>query len=101
VNELKAIRQEIDYNGSALREVIGNPSFKKYFGDLDREDALKTTPKGYASDHDDVEYLKLKSFTVTHQVSDKILTQPGTLKHLTPAFESLYPLIIFLRNAIA
>src|SRR5687768_15678218 len=52
--ELKAIRQEIDYNGSELRMILKEPSFIKEFGDLDREGALKTTPKGYSSDHEDI-----------------------------------------------
>ncbi len=98
--ELKAIRQEIDYNGSALHQVLGIASFKKYFGDLDMEGALKTTPKGYAADHEDIALLKLKSFTATHALSDKVLSNADAMDTLLPAFENLYPLTVFLRNAI-
>lgn len=98
---LKAIRQEIDYNGSEFREILANPSFKKVFGDLDREGALKTTPKGYAADHEDIEYLKLKSFTVTCKVPDKDLTQKQATEIISLNFEKLFPLMSFLRNAIS
>ena len=100
-DELKAVRQEIDYNGSALREVIDGVGFKKYFEDLDREGALKTTPKGYAADHQDIEYLKLKSFTATHSIPDSALTKAGSVKEILTTFEALHPLMVFLRNAIS
>lgn len=99
--ELKAIRQEIDYNGSELRMILKEPSFIKEFGDLDREGALKTTPKGYSSDHEDIEYLKLKSFTAITQVSDKTLTQRSSSDSIISSLEKLFPLMAFLRNAIS
>lgn len=100
-DELKAIRQEIDYNGSELRGVIENKAFKKFFTSLDREGALKTTPKGYSADHQDVEYLKLKSFTATHSLSNNELKTSDSPKVILSAFENLYPFIVFLRNAIS
>ena len=99
--ELKAIRQEIDYNGSEFREILNEPSFKRIFGDLDRESALKTTPKGYPADHEDIEYLKLKSFTITCKISDKDLVQKRSAEIISLNFEKLFPLMSFLRNAIS
>ncbi|HEY0055911.1 MAG TPA: DUF2461 domain-containing protein [Pedobacter sp.] len=99
--ELKCIRQEIDYNASELKEIVSNPEFKKVFGDLDREGALKTTPKGYSADNENIEYLKLKSFTVTCNLSDKSLTQTGAVKKVVAAFAIVYPLVVFLRKAIS
>ena len=99
--ELKAIRQEIDYNGSELREILNEAGFKKIFNSLDREGALKTTPKGYAPDHENIEYLKLKSFTATCGISDKVLTQAKADNMISSQLEKLYPFVIFLRNAIS
>ncbi|MFZ7122370.1 MAG: DUF2461 domain-containing protein, partial [Bacteroidota bacterium] len=50
-DEVKKIRQEIDYNGKDLKKILTKPSFKKAFGGLSREHALKTAPKGYPKDH--------------------------------------------------
>ncbi|MDB5011941.1 MAG: hypothetical protein JWQ25_143 [Daejeonella sp.] len=100
VNELKAIRQEIDYNYSQLQEVIEDEKFKKYFQELDREGALKTSPKGYPADHPHIHLLKLKSFTASHQLSNLQLTKPDAVKNVAEGFANLYPLIKFLRNAI-
>lgn len=98
---LKAIRQEIDYNGSDLRAILNKPDFIDTFGDLDREGALKTTPKGYSADHADIEYLKLKSFTATCQLTDQELTRAGAEDMISSHLEKIYPLMVFLRNAIA
>lgn len=100
-DELKAIRQEIDYNGADLHEVLEAKSFKKYFSGFDREGALKTTPKGYSADHPDIEFLKLKSFSVTHSLSNHDLEKADSTKLILKAFENLYPLMVFLRNAIS
>ena len=100
-DQLKAMRQEIDYNGTEFHKILENKSFKTCFGDLSTEDKLKTTPKGYAIDHPDIEYLKLKSFVAIHQIRDKVLTGPDAIKEVAYIVEKLYPLMVFLRNAIA
>lgn len=98
---LKAIRQEIDYNSSDFHEVVDKPSFKQYFGKPDSDDKLKTVPKGYPADHPDIEYLKLKSFTVSHALKDAELFRSNSPELLLDGFSRLYPFIQFLRNALA
>ena len=98
--QLKAIRQEIDYNSSEFYSIIENNAFKNYFGKLDVEAALKTAPKGYSPDNPNLEYLKLKSFTASHILTTKELSSPNMTKIILNGFEKLYPFMCFLRNAI-
>jgi len=98
---LKAIRQEIDYNGSDFRAIIEDPSFIKYYGKPESEYKLKTCPKGYDSDHPEIEYLKLKSFTFSHMLSRAELTNSGAVEQVVNGFAKLNPFIAFLRNAIS
>jgi len=100
-DHLRAIRQEIDYNGHEFHKIIENKAFKTYFGDMSTEDKLKTSPKGYKTDHPDIEYLKLKSFIAIHQIKDKALNDSGAIKEVADIVEKLHPLMVFLRNAIA
>jgi uncharacterized protein (TIGR02453 family) len=100
-DHLKAIRQEIDYNGAEFRSIVESKSFKTYFGEMNTEDKLKTSPKGYATDHPDIEYLKLKSFIGMHQLKDKVLSNPNATKDIADVVEKLHPLMVFLRNAIS
>ncbi|MEY3678160.1 MAG: hypothetical protein RI924_301 [Bacteroidota bacterium] len=100
-DELKAIRQEIDYNGDDFRAVIQDPDFLNYFGSLNTIQSLKTVPKGYDAHHPDIQWLKLKSFTADHALSMPDLTQSVSAENLIKGFEKLYPLMCFLRNALS
>jgi len=99
--QLKAIRQEIDYNSSDWHEIIDSKDFKSAFGDLHVEGKLQSSPKGYAPNHPDIEYLKLKSFTAGAKLSDSDLISSDSAKIVSGLFEKLYPFIVFLRNAIS
>ncbi|HEY1023729.1 MAG TPA: DUF2461 domain-containing protein [Sphingobacteriaceae bacterium] len=98
---LRAIRQEIDYNASDFHAIIDNALFTEYFPALDAEDKLKTAPKGYPADHPDIEYLKLKSFTVMHKLDEAAMSGLGGVADIAEGFARLYPFIQFLRNALA
>lgn len=99
-DEVKKIRQEIDYNGKDLKKVLTKPSFKKAFGGLSREHALKTAPKGYPKDHPDIELLKLNSFIVWKNVTDKDILGPKSIKTLTTLGKEMKPLMDFLKTAL-
>jgi uncharacterized protein (TIGR02453 family) len=98
--DLKKIREEIDYNTSEFLEIIEAKSFKNTF-ELSQEDKLKKAPKGYESDHPQIELLKLKSFIATFPIKDEEFFKPAIVNQLKNAFESVYPFILFLRKAVA
>lgn len=97
---LKAIRQEIDYNGDDLVKIISSKTFKKYFDGLSEEDKLKTAPKDYPKDHQHIELLKLKSFTVYHSISDAEIQDKKVAKSIADAIVAMQPFISFLEAAI-
>lgn len=99
-DHLKAIRQEIDYNGAELRRLMASASFRKYFGEFDRESALKTAPQGYPKDHPEIELLRLKSFTLSHSFEDSLLTGPSAARRIAGIWKELFPLNRFLRAAV-
>src|ERR1700761_3663089 len=76
---LKKIRQEIDYNAAELKRIIDGAEFKKLFGDFRAQEQLKTAPREYDADNENIGLLKLKSFIVLHQVKDKDLLKPGAV----------------------
>ena len=100
-DQLKLIRQEIDYNGSDFRKSLEEFRRSCSNGLLDTEHSLKTTPKGYAADHPDIEYLRLKSYTVTVPLKPSELKNAAAKKVVLNALGGIKPFIIFLRNAIS
>ncbi len=87
---LRAIRQEIDYNAGAFKKILHSHEFKAIFGALEGE-KLKRAPKGYASDHPEIELLRLKSFLAVHRCDDKTVISKDFLPHCVSIFKTLFP----------
>jgi uncharacterized protein (TIGR02453 family) len=87
---LSAIREKIDSEPEELLKIIGSKEFIKYFGKVDGE-KLKKAPKGYPSDHPNIELLKLKSFLVVNEVSDKLLLTEKYLNHVVNVLKAMKP----------
>ena len=99
--QLAAIRQEIDYSAAELKAVLNAPDFRRYFGQMSG-DKLKKSPAAYSVEHPEIELLKHKSFTATHQMSDDaVLSHTDFRAHAVEVFAAMVPFCQFLRGAIA
>lgn len=72
---IKKIREEIDYNADELKAIFDKKEFKKYFDSFAEMEngVLKTAPRGYPKDHENIELLRLKHFIVEKTITDKEL----------------------------
>jgi|ERR1051325_3018766 uncharacterized protein (TIGR02453 family) len=98
--QLKAIRQEIAYNGPDFEKILKAASFKKYFKTLEGE-KLKTTPKEYDKEHPYIAYLKYKSFVVSTPLKDAQLLNKKATDEIVSVFKSIQPLVAFLNTAVS
>jgi uncharacterized protein (TIGR02453 family) len=98
--QLKLIRQEIDYNGDKLKAIFSSKGFKKYFTDFDQELKLVRMPKEYTEDHAYADYLKLKSYTVTAPIEESVLSDKNIVAKVTAPFIELHKLNQFLNSAL-
>ncbi len=100
--DLKKIRKEIDFFYDDLQKIIGDPEFKKVYGDFDRNDenSLKTSPKNYDKDHPAIEFLKLKCFTASHRIDDDLLTEADFIPKIAAKLALLKPLNHFINRAL-
>ena len=94
---LGAIREIISDEPEKFLKLIQAKDFIKYFGTLQGE-KLKTAPKGYPSDHPQIELLKLKSYLAMNEVSDNEVLKPGFFEHVVNVFKVMKPLNDFLNN---
>jgi uncharacterized protein (TIGR02453 family) len=97
---IKSIRQEIDYNATDLTSIVDAADFKKTFGEFRDQEKLKTLPKGYDADNENIELLKLKSFIAYRDLKDKELTGANAVKLVAQLCAKIHPLNVFLNNAI-
>ncbi|MFL9845932.1 DUF2461 domain-containing protein [Flavobacterium rhizosphaerae] len=100
--DLKKIRREIDGFYEDLEDIVGDPTFKKIYGELERDEknSLKTAPKGFEKDHQAIEYLKLKSFTATAKITDKDLLDKDFIQNTCNKLAALKPLVDFLNRGL-
>lgn len=73
---LAKFRQEVDYNAAELKAIIDAPAFRAYFPEASGE-VMKTTPKGYAADHPEIDLLRRKELFFMHRFTDKDVLKPG------------------------
>ncbi|MGM0946479.1 MAG: DUF2461 domain-containing protein [Bacteroidota bacterium] len=96
---LKKIRREIDYSGAELKKIENEPSFQKLFPEIEG-DKLKTSPRDYEADHPYIEYLRLKSYTVSHPIADKDVISGNFINLALHGFSVMKPFNDFLAKAI-
>lgn len=96
---LAAIRQEIDYNGAQLEEILEEPAFL-HRCHLNREETLKRPPAGYSEDNRYIALLKLKSFTASATLPDNVLSGSDGLAEVLDAFRRMYRFKLFLHDAL-
>ena len=93
------IRKAIVANTKEFLKIVEEKKFRSRFGDLDG-DRLSRPPKGFDSDHPAIEYLKLKSFTVSQEFSATDAMSADYPRKLADSFKAAYPLVTFLREAL-
>jgi uncharacterized protein (TIGR02453 family) len=94
---LSAIREKISDTPDEFIKITNSKEFIKYFGSIDGE-KLKTAPKGYPSNHPQIELLKFKSYLVVNEASDKIVLSNDFSDHVIDVFKAMKPLNDYLNN---
>ena len=101
LDQLKKIRQEIDYNAVELKQLVDNADFKNEFG-LIQGEKLKRAPKGYEPHHPQIELLKLKNFIVMKKLKDKEISQGQQLaEDIFKAYRIAEPFVEYLNVAVS
>lgn len=97
--DLAKIRQEIDYNGEELRNLIAANDFQQYFGKLQGEE-VSTSPKGYAKDNPYIDLIRLKSFVMIHPLTDLQVNSSSFQNTVLSACKAMKPTLDFLNRAL-
>jgi uncharacterized protein (TIGR02453 family) len=96
--QLKAIRSYIDAKPDELREIVGQPGFRKVLGEI-LGDRLQKAPLGYPKDHPMIEFLRLKQFYVGAEPDQKECLKPRFLDTVVRVFEASMPFMRWLQKA--
>ena len=69
--DLLRIRKEFKMDATEIRDILSRQEFQKAFGGFIPENAVKTAPKGFSTDDENIDLIRLKSFVVRHRFTDK------------------------------
>ena len=99
-DRLKAIRSDIYENTDEFKKIINNKNFKKYFKEITSENKLKTAPKGFPKDFEDIDLLRHKHYTVIKYITEDLITSDKFTDEVRETFKALYPFNSFINEAI-
>lgn len=93
-------RNAITKDTAEFLKIVEKKSFRDAFGELSG-DKLKSAPRGFSSEHEAVEYLKLKEFMAWTELKDnKLIVSTDFPKQLVKLAREMYPFVAFLRKAL-
>lgn len=100
--QLREIRREIAFFHDELQELLLEDRFSSYYNGFDRDEnnQLKGGPKDYDKSHPALEFLKLKSFTFSTQITDNEVFSSQFVANTLMQFCSMKPLIDFLYRGL-
>ncbi len=96
---LKAIRTEIFDNSEDFKALVYSDKFLKVYPNM-YDDKLKTAPKGFPKDFQDIDLLKYKSFAFTSVLNDSDVMSDSYVEKVVERMKALYPVNRFLNTAL-
>jgi uncharacterized protein (TIGR02453 family) len=100
--QLAAVRQEIDYQAADLHALLAAPEARQFFPQGMVGEQLKKMPPGYEATHPEAQWLRHKSFLLSHELPDadvRKLTPEAFRAHILAALRALGPFGEWLRAA--
>lgn len=91
-DDLKRIRQDIDFNHEDWNNMLAGKQLVKTFGKLQGEQ-VATAPKGYAKDHPAIHLLRYKQFLLRHSFTDEQVLAKNFTANANDVFKSMRPFL--------
>lgn len=98
-HDLKRMREELAIDGDTLRDIIADPIFVTQFGVLKGE-KLKTAPKGYPKDHENIDLLRYKQFYAARNFSQQEVTSKSFIDEAHAAYLALRPFFDYFSDVL-
>ena len=98
--DLFRIRKEFEMDSSEIREILAQKDFKKAFGNFNQEYAVKTAPKGFNKDDNNIDLIRLKNFFVNHHFTDKEVFADDFKDNLIHHYQLLRPFFNYMSDVL-
>ena len=99
-DQIEKMRGAIDYDGEKLKEIVSSKKFKSTFGELSRDDALKTSPKNYDKENVHIDLLRLKRYACQVSITQDDITSDDFQEKLVEYYQILVPFGRYINRAV-
>ncbi|WP_417266504.1 DUF2461 domain-containing protein [Brumimicrobium sp.] len=97
--DLLRIRKEFEMDATEIREILGDKTFKNIWGEMEGEE-LKTAPKGFNKEHENIDLIRKKQFVFTKNFTDEEVLSPGFMEEINNAFKAIRPYFDFMTEVL-
>lgn len=97
--DLFRIRKEFEMDASEMRDIMNDKAFKSVWGDL-VGDEVKTAPKGFSKDHENIDLIKKKMYIFTRKFTDKEVTSKDFLDTVDDSFKAIRPFFNYMSDVL-
>lgn len=98
-DDLLRIRKEIEIDGKEFMRIINQKKIKDTWGDLQGEE-VKTSPKGFKSEHEHIDLIKKKQFIFIKNLKEEEILDKNFQKHLISYFVSIRPFFDYMSEIL-
>ena len=88
--DLFRLRKELELDASDFRKIIEEKKFKKIWGEL-QGDQVKTAPKGFNKEHENIDLIKKKQFIFVRNFTDDEVIGDDFGKKVGESFKAIRP----------
>ncbi len=97
--DLLRIRKEFELDGFEIREILADTHFKAVFGEL-RGEGVKSAPRGFAKDHENIDLIRKKQFILVRNFTDKEVLSNDFLKQVNDTFIAMRPFLDLMSSIL-
>ncbi|MGY6647277.1 DUF2461 domain-containing protein [Wenyingzhuangia sp. IMCC45574] len=98
--DILRIRKEFEIDASDIRDILADPTIKKYFGGFYKGEELKTAPKGFDKNHPDIDLLRKKSFLFQRNLTDEEVLSENFYDDIIKSFKATRPFLDYMSSVL-
>jgi uncharacterized protein (TIGR02453 family) len=98
--DLKRVRNDINYDATPLREILADENFTSTFGTLQGEQ-LKKMPKGFSAHHEAIDLLRYKQFLLRKYFTDVEVLSPDFITKANQTYKNMRPFFDYMSEVLS
>lgn len=98
--DLLRIRKEFEMDSSEIREILAQKGFKRAFGNFNQTNTVKTAPKGFGKEDENIDLIRLKGFTLRHDFTDEEVFASDFKDNLIYHYTLLRPFFNYMSDVL-